>query len=65
MNRKKCITKIDYAGDLDLFMPIYNLIECSSNYSGTTGGLWIYSKDEAGNFNADIANDNTFESFKY
>ena len=39
MNHKKCITKVDYAGDLDLFMPIYNLIECSSNYSGTTGGF--------------------------
>ena len=33
----KCIkqtdgTTIDDAGDLDLVMPMYNLIECSSNY---------------------------------
>ena len=37
----KCITKIDEttiydAEDLDLVMPMYNLIECSSNYSETT-----------------------------
>ena len=43
----------------------YNLIECSSNYSKTTGSLWFYSKDEATNFNADTANTNNFKSFKY
>ena len=37
----KCITKIDEttiydAEDLDLVMPMYNLIECSSNYVETT-----------------------------
>ena len=32
-------------------MPKYNLIEYSLNYSGTTGSLWFYSKDEATNFN--------------
>ena len=36
-------------------MPIYNLIEYSSNYSKTTGSLWFFSKDETTNFNADIA----------
>ena len=46
-------------------MPIYNLIEYSSNYSETTGSLWFYSKDEAIDFNADIANDNNFNSFTY
>ena len=46
-------------------MPIYNLIEYSSNYSETTGSLWFYSKDEATNFNADIANTDDFEFFKY
>ena len=29
------------------------------------GSLWFYSKDEATNFNADIANDDNFKSFKY
>ena len=66
----KCITKIewtilDYAEDLDLVIPMYNLIECSSNYSKTTGSLWLCSKDEATNFNADIDNYNNFKSFKY
>ena len=46
-------------------MPMYNLIEYSSNYSETTGSLWFYSKDEATDFNADIVNDNNFKSFKY
>ena len=43
-------TTIDDAGDLDLVMLMYNLIEYSSNYSDTTGILWFYSKDEAANF---------------
>ena len=66
----KCITKfnettIGDAKDLDLVMPMYNLIEYSSNYSETTGSLWFYSKDEATNFNADIVNDDKSKSFKY
>ena len=42
-------------------MPMYNLIEYSSNYSETTGGLWLYSKDKGAN----ITNANNFKSFKY
>ena len=66
----KCIKKIDGtttddAEDLDLAMPIYNIIEYSSNYSETTGSLGFYSKDEATNFNADIDNTNNFKSLKY
>ena len=41
---------------LDLVMSMYNLIECSSNYSKTTRSLWFCSKDEATSFNADIDN---------
>ena len=44
---------------------MYNLIEYSSNYSETTGRLWFNLKDEATNFNAIIANDNNFRSFRY
>ena len=45
----KCITKIDRtttgnAEDLDFVIPMYNLKEYSSYYSGTTGSLWFYSK---------------------
>ena len=46
-------------------MSMYNLIEYSSNYTETTGSLWFYSRKEATDFNAVIANDNNFESFKY
>ena len=34
---------------------MYNLREYSSNYSETTGSLWFYSKDEATNFDNNIA----------
>ena len=37
-------------------MLMYNLIEYSSSYSDTTDSLWFHSKDEATNFNTDIAN---------
>ena len=40
-------------------------MEYSSDYSETTGRLWFYSKDQATNFNADIANQNNFKSFEY
>ena len=66
----KCITKIDgitrdNVEDLDLVMPFYNLVECSSNYSEITWSLWFYSKDEATDFHNDIVIDNNFKSFKY
>ena len=65
----KCITKIDGtsiddAEDLDLVMPMHNLIEYSSNYSETTVSLWFYSKDGATKFNK-IENTDNFRSFKY
>ena len=66
----KYITKIDGITtdddeDLELVMPMYNLMEYSSNYSETTGSLWFYSKDNAINIaNADNANDDDFKSFK-
>ena len=46
-------------------MPMYSLIEYSSNYSETTGRLWFYSNDEVANFNNNIANINNFKYFKY
>ena len=46
----KCIsrinnTDIDNAQDIDIVMPMYNLIEYSDNYSKTSGSLWQYYKD--------------------
>ena len=47
----KCISKIndpeiDNAKDIDIVMPMDNLIEYSDNYSKTSGTLWQYYKDE-------------------
>ena len=60
----KCIcrinnTEIDNAKDIDIVMPMYNLIEYSDNYSKTSGSLWQHYKDDP--------NDNlvSSESFKY
>ena len=59
-----CISKvnnklIDNAEDLDIVLPMYNLIEYSKNYRKTTGSLWNYYRDEsndppADNYNADL-----------
>ena len=42
-----CITKIngikvDNAEDLDVVIPMYNLLEYSQNYKKTRGSLWNY-----------------------
>ena len=47
----KCIsrinnTDIDNAQDIDIVMPMYNLIEYSDNYSKTSRSLWQYYKDD-------------------
>ena len=69
-----CISKIngvliENAEDLDFVMPIYSLLEYSKNYSGTSGSLWNYYRDEL----TDEANDDNdpnknvinSKSFKY
>ena len=55
----KCIsrinnTEIDNAKDIDIVMPMYNLIEYSDNYSKTSGSLYQYYKD--------VPNDNIIRS---
>ena len=47
----KCIsrinnTDIDDAHDIDIVMPMYNLIQYSDNYSKTSASLWQYYKDD-------------------
>ena len=39
-------TQIDNAKDIDIVMPMYNLIEYSDNYAKTTGTLWQYFRDD-------------------
>ena len=60
----KCIsrinnTDIDNVQDIDIVMPMYNLIEYSDNYSKTSGSLWQYYKDEP---NDNLANSESFKS---
>ena len=45
-------------------MPIYNLIEYSDNYSGISGSLWGFKRDEINN-NAEVTNDDNTLSVKY
>ena len=60
----KCISRIniidiDTTQDIDIIMPIYNLIEYSNNYSKTSGSLWQYYKDES---NDHLENPESFKS---
>ena len=48
-------TQIDNAKDIDIVMPMYNLIEYSDNYAKTTGSLWQYCKDIPARNNANNA----------
>ena len=41
--------KIDNAEDLDVVMPMYNLLEYSKNYRKTIGSLWNYYRDQPSN----------------
>ena len=39
-------TQVGNAKDIDIVMPMYNLIEYNDNYAKTTGSLWQYFRDE-------------------
>ena len=49
-------TTIDDPEELDLVMPMYNLLEYSSNYPGMKDCFWFDSKGEAANYDANIVN---------
>ena len=62
-------TQVDNAKDIDIVMPMYNLIEYSDNYAKTSGSLWQYCKDiPARNNNNEIddfTGGNTTNSFNF
>ena len=62
-------TQIDNAKDIDIAMPMYNLIEYSDNYAKTTGSLWQYCKDIPARDNNDeiiaFETNNLTDSFKF
>ena len=60
------LSLIDNAEDLDIVMPIYNLLEYTKSYSKTTGSLWDYYRDEPssraeGNKNYAIKHSKSFD----
>ena len=60
-----CITRINSeliedADDLDIVMPMYNLLEYSQNYRKTIGSLYNYYRDEL----SDDADNNQFNNIK-
>ena len=62
--------QVDDAHNIDVVMPMYNLIEYSGTFSKTSGSLWLYYRDESalsdnGNI-IDFSNDNNNSIlFKY
>ena len=62
-----CITRIngeliEDADDLDIVMPMYNLLEYSKNYRKTIGSLYNYYRDELSD-DADNNNNNNNNNF--
>ena len=60
-----CITRIngeliEDANDLDIVIPVYNLLKYSKNYRKTIGSLYNYHRDEL----SDDADDNNFDNIK-
>ena len=60
----KCIsrinnTDIDNAHDIDIVMPMYNVIDYSDSYSKTSGSLWQFYKDYP---NDNLTNSESFKS---
>ena len=69
-----CINEINNAQlgngkDIDIVMPMYNLIECNDNYAKTSRSLWQYCKDipSVDNNNAivNFAENNLTDSFNF
>ena len=51
-------TQVDNTKDIDIVMPMYNLIEYSDNYAETLGFLWQYYRDEP---NDDLEDSESFK----
>ena len=63
-------TQVENAKDIDIVMPMYNLIEYSDNYSKTSGSLWQYCKDipaedDSNNEIVNFAENNLTDSFNF
>ena len=63
---EKCRTEINETfvdeADINITMPMYNLIEYSDNYSDTSGSLWKFKRDKIdGNVNLTASNSSSFQ----
>ena len=56
---------VDTAENLDIVMPMYNLIEYSDNYQDSSATLYQYKRDEPPAIIANNLSTNTSSSFKY
>ena len=66
----KCLTHIndehvDNADNLNIVMPMYNLIEYSNNYSDTSGILWQFKRDKQNMNNGNPVNVTTNDSSSF
>ena len=50
---------VEKAEDLDIVMPMYNLLEYSDNYQDSTESLYQFKRDEPTDDNANVANNTT------
>ena len=51
--------EIDYCHDIDIVMPMYNLIEYSDNYAKTSGSLWQHYRADS---NVNLTDSKSFKS---
>ena len=61
--------QVDNVKDIDIVMPMYNLLEYSDNYVKTSGSLWHYCKDipavDNNNANVKFTENNFTDSFNF
>ena len=55
---------VEKSEDLDIVMPMYNLLEYSNNYQNSTGSLYQFKRDEPPDDNANVSNDITSLMYK-
>ena len=55
---------VEKAEDLDIVMPMYNLLEYSDNYQDSTGSIYQFKRDEPPDENAGVANNTSSLVYK-
>ena len=55
---------VQKAEDLDMLIPMYNLLQYSDNYQDSTGSIYQFKRDEPPDDNANVANDTTSLVYK-